>query len=112
MESSSRGDSRQRRAGEARQGGEKLVLERRVEGRRVRLRRRWWYQYPPLVRASGSSLVASHSCVRCPSRRSSGAPGPPILVGTQPGSTALLYTCGQSRATATARVVTNSLLSE
>jgi hypothetical protein len=38
--------------------------------------------------------------------------GPPILVGTQPGSTALLYTPGQIRATATARVVTNSLLSE
>ena len=28
-------------------------------------------------RASGSSLVASHSWVRCPSRRSSGAPGRP-----------------------------------
>src|SRR4030095_12852537 len=66
----------------------------------------------PLLRASGSSLVASHCWVRCPSRRSSGAPGPPILVGTQPGSTALLYTSGQIRATATARVVTNSLLSE
>jgi hypothetical protein len=38
--------------------------------------------------------------------------GPPILVGTQPGSTALLYTPGQILATATARVVTNSLLSE
>ena len=66
----------------------------------------------PLVRASGWSLVASHSWVRCPSRRSSGAPGPPILVGTQPGSTALLDTSGQSRATAQARAVTNSLLSE
>ena len=76
------------------------------------VRRRWWYQYPPLLRAAGSSLVASHSWVRCPSRRSSGAPGPPILVGTQPGSTALLYTSGQMRATATARAVTNSLLSE
>ena len=37
-----------------------------------------------------------------------GAPGPPILVGARPGSTALLYTSGQMRATATARVVMNS----
>ena len=44
--------------------------------------------------------------------RSSGAPGPPILVGTQPGSTALLRTLGQWRAIAAARAVTNSLLSE
>ena len=35
-----------------------------------------------------------------------------MRVGTQPGSTALLATSGQSRATAKANVVTNSLLSE
>jgi hypothetical protein len=33
-------------------------------------------------------------------------------VGTQPGSTALLNTSGQIRATAAASVVTNSLLAE
>lgn len=43
--------------------------------------------------------MASHSCVRCPRRRSSGAEGPPILVGTHPGSTALLAVSGQNRAT-------------
>ena len=32
------------------------------------------YQFPALLRASGSSLVASHCWVRCPSGRSSGAP--------------------------------------
>src|SRR5690349_1129436 len=74
--------------------------------------RRWWYQYPPVPRASDESLVASHTWVTCPRSRLSDAPGPPIRVGTQPGSTALLGTPGHSRATAAARVVTKSLLSE
>src|SRR4029077_11004683 len=43
--------------------------------------------------------------------RSSVALGPPILVGTQPGSTALLSTCGQARARVSASAVTWSLLS-
>jgi hypothetical protein len=43
---------------------------------------------------------------RCPISRSSGAPRPPILVGTQPGSTALLRTSGQRRATAKASAAT------
>ena len=50
----------------------------------------------------GSSLVASHACVRHPASRSSGAPGPPIFVGTQPGLTAFDKTLGQRRATANA----------
>ena len=70
--------------------GDEVVLELLVEDRGCGVRSGWWNQYPPLVQASGSSLVASHSWVRWPSRRSSGALGPPILVGTQPGSTALL----------------------
>ena len=60
----------------------------------------------------GCTEVASHSCVRWPRRRSSGALGPPILVGTQPGSTELVITSGQRRAIAAASVVTKSLLSE
>jgi len=38
--------------------------------------------------AAGSSLTASHTCVRYPASKSSGAPGPPIFVATQPGSRA------------------------
>ena len=41
-----------------------------------------------------------------------GSAASPILVGTQPGSTALLNTSGHSRATAAASVVAKSLLSE
>ena len=40
--------------------------------------RRRWCQLAPLTVASGSSLVASQTCVRCPSSRSSGALGPPF----------------------------------
>ena len=43
--------------------------------------------------------------------RSSDARGPPILVGTHPGSTALLSASGQARATASASATTWSLLS-
>jgi hypothetical protein len=63
--------------------------------------------------ARGDLIVAVDGRpVRCPSRRSSGAFGPPILVGTQPGSTVLLSTLGQSVATAAESVATKSLLSE
>ena len=41
-----------------------------------------------------------------------GGGGPPIRVGTQPGSTAWLITSGQRRARARASAVTNSLLSQ
>src|SRR5262249_15572633 len=71
-----------------------------------------WYQYPPLPVASRSSLTASHTCVVWPSSRSSGALGPPILVGTHPGSTTLLSTLGHRRGTANASAATKSLLSE
>ena len=49
--------------------------------------------------ASGSLLVASHTCVFGPASRSSVAPGPPILVATHPGSTAFDRTSGHFRAT-------------
>jgi hypothetical protein len=42
-----------------------------------------------ITAAAGSSLTASHAWVTGARRRSSGAPGPPILVATQPGSTEL-----------------------
>src|SRR5271170_5022710 len=42
---------------------------------------------------------------------SSGAPAPPILVGTQPGVSALDSTLGQRRATAKASMTSCSLLS-
>src|SRR5947208_11876552 len=71
-----------------------------------------WCQYRPLTAAAGSSLTASQVWVRYPISKSSGAPGPPIFVATQPGSTALLSTSGHHRATAKARAVTFSLLSE
>src|SRR3712207_7452487 len=48
------------------------------------------------------SLTASHAWVTGARDRSSGAEGPPILVGTQPGSTAFDRTDGQRRATARA----------
>lgn len=43
--------------------------------------------------------------------RSSVAPGPPIRVGTQPGSTAWAAVFSHRSATAMAKVVTHSLLS-
>src|SRR4051812_24474362 len=73
---------------------------------------RRWCQYRPLTIAAGSSLTASQVWVRYPISKSSGAPGPPIFVGTQPGSTALLRTSRHRRATAEASAVTYSLLSE
>ncbi len=59
--------------------------------------------------AAGSSLTASQAWVTGAWDMSSGAPGPPILVGTQPGSRALLSTPGQRRATANASTTSNSL---
>ena len=53
--------------------------------------------------AAGSPLTASQAWVTAARLRSSGAPGPPILVGTQPGSRALDSVPGQRRATAKAR---------
>ena len=41
-----------------------------------------------------------------------GSPRAPILVATQPGSTAVATIAGRRRATAAARVASNSLLSE
>jgi hypothetical protein len=55
--------------------------------------------------------VALYFWVRCPVSRSTGAPGPPILVRAQPGSTALLKTFGQRHASAKARATSCSLLS-
>src|SRR6266516_4852023 len=63
-------------------------------------RGRRWYRYRPVWEAPGSSPVASQTWVRTPSSRSSVAYGPPILVGTHPGSTALDGTSGQRRAMA------------
>src|SRR3954449_13620672 len=60
----------------------------------------------------GVGVVASQTCVMCARARSSLAPGPPILVGTQPGSTACATTSGLSRATAAMSVVTNNFASE
>jgi hypothetical protein len=57
-------------------------------------------------------VVASQTWVRCPSTRSSGAPAPPIRVGTQPGSTAWASVAGRILASAIVRVVTQSLLAE
>src|SRR5215211_1595510 len=42
------------------------------------------FTYSRATREAGSSLVASHSWVRCPSRRLSGAPGPPFLWAPSP----------------------------
>src|SRR6516164_592269 len=47
-----------------------------------------------------------------PASKSSGAPGPPILVGTHPGSSALDSTSGQWRATAKANKTSWSFESE
>ena len=52
------------------------------------------------------------ACVTGASERSSGAPAPPILVGTQPGSTEFDRTRGQRRATANAKTTSSNLLSE
>ena len=57
------------------------------------------YQYSPLTVAPRSSLTASQVCLRCLVSRLSGAPGPPISVGTQPAATSLFRTSGQCRAT-------------
>ena len=58
-------------------------------------------------------LVADgrQACVWAPCPRSSGAPAPPILVGTQPGFTAFDSTSGHRRPTAMASARSNSLLS-
>jgi hypothetical protein len=56
-------------------------------------------------------LTASPVWVRWPVSRSTGAPEPPILVRTQPGSTAFLKTFGDRRASAKAIATTCSLLS-
>ena len=61
----------------------------------------------------GRRAGATHPAARAerrdvPVARASDAPGPPILVGTQPGSTTLLTTSGHSRSTAMASVVTRS----
>ena len=93
------------------QGPHQTVLERLVVDGAMRLQSPAVVPVPPAARASGSSLTVGHSCVWWPSSRSSGALGPPILVGTRPGSTALPDTPGCSRATAAAGVVTKSLLS-
>jgi hypothetical protein len=49
-----------------------------------------------------SELSASQTCVLGAASRSSGAPGPPIFVGTEPGSKAFDRTSGHSLATANA----------
>ena len=56
-------------------------------------------------------LTASQACVRWAWLISSGAPGPPIRVGTHPGSSAFEKTSGQRRATAKARRTSYNLLS-
>ena len=72
---------------------------------------RWWKKYSPVTHAAGSSLTASQAWVTGASDMSSGASGPPILVGTQPGSTTLESTPGLRRATARASTTSHSLLS-
>ncbi|VEA66643.1 Uncharacterised protein [Serratia plymuthica] len=63
---------------------------------------------------AGLRLCAGHQPLlrQVPQAQIVGGVFAPILVGTQPGSTALLTTPGQRRATAAASAVTNSLLSE
>src|SRR3954452_11764451 len=68
-------------------------------------------KYSPVDSASGSSLTASQAWVIWALLMSSGAFGPPMRVGTQPGSSALERTAGQRRATAKARSTSCSLLS-
>src|SRR3954454_15114506 len=102
---------RQRHPGQLAQPVEKSLLKVGI-GRFVR--RLLLPEVMPVTtadQAAGFMLTASQGLVRCPGATPTGAPAPPILVRTQPGSTALLSTCGQRRAKAKASATMCSLLS-
>src|SRR5580700_3535742 len=102
----------ERCAGQCRAQVEQAFLHGRRVGGRVDLPAMLVVEVLTAYHRRGSSLVASHACVTGARLRSSGAPGPPILVATQPGSSALEKTPGQRRATANASTTSKSLLSE
>jgi hypothetical protein len=82
--SPTRSPSRQAHAREPDELLEQRLLEVLVERSGAGGSRRWWYQYPATPVVSGSSLTVSQVWVAWPRSRSSGAPRPPILVGTHP----------------------------
>lgn len=104
--------SRQRSACRTSEFVEQLSLELRIVDSGMRLNASLMMPIPSAsnrfrIIASSQPLLSKMSQPQVIWRISS-----PILVGTQPGSTELLRTSGQIRATAAARVVTKSLLSE
>src|SRR5208283_2704807 len=88
------------------------VIEQAVQQARGLARPgRWLWKERPVLLASGSSLVASQAWVKWAWSRSSGAPEPPIRVGTHPGVSAFDSTSGQRRATPKASSTSWSLVS-
>ena len=96
-------------AGELITGGEQAVLDGGVGDGGVR------FAWPSMVEVAAALprewvATGGEPDLRLgPGPSSPGAPGPPIFVRTQPGSTELLTTFGHRRATAAASTASNSL---